>query len=154
MSERPVGPPIRSDWSRIRAVHRPYPHKTTDRGQFAQAMEQARARGADDGLLLADGGWVAEAGIWSLFWWEDGRVAAPPLALGVLPGVARARIEEQTGGIVERRVPVDQLAGPAAVRGERGAGGGAGGVAGRGRRCRLTGPQRRSHARFGLDPTP
>ena len=55
-------------------------------------------------MLLAEGGWVAEAGIWSLFWWEDARAAAPPLALGVLPGVARARIAEQTGGVVERRV--------------------------------------------------
>jgi branched-subunit amino acid aminotransferase/4-amino-4-deoxychorismate lyase len=92
-------------------VHRPYPHKTTDRAQFAHAIDQARTRGADDGLLLAEGGWVAEAGIWSLFWWEDGRVAAPPLALGVLPGVARARIAEQTGGVVERRVQMDQIRG-------------------------------------------
>jgi branched-chain amino acid aminotransferase len=60
-------------------------------------MDQARTRGADDGVLLAEGGWVAEAGIWSLFWWEGGRVPPPPLALGVLPAVARARIAEQTG---------------------------------------------------------
>jgi branched-subunit amino acid aminotransferase/4-amino-4-deoxychorismate lyase len=92
-------------------VHRPYPHKTTDRAQFAHAIEQARTRGADDGVLLAEGGWVAEAGIWSLFWWEDGRVAAPPLALGVLPGVARARIAEQTGEVLERRVQMDQIRG-------------------------------------------
>ena len=29
---------------------------------------------------------MAECGIWSLFWWEGERVAAPPLGLGVLPG--------------------------------------------------------------------
>ena len=62
-------------------------------------------------LLLAEGGWVAEAGIWSLFWWEDGRLAAPPLALGVLPGVARARIEEQTGGVRGAPGPGGQLRG-------------------------------------------
>jgi len=112
VSERPVGPaePVRLV-SVSGVVHRPYPHKTTDRAQFAHAMDQARTRGADDGVLLAEGGWVAETGIWSLFWWEDGRVAAPPLALGVLPGVARARIAEQTGQVVERRVQMDQIRG-------------------------------------------
>ena len=112
VSERPVGP---ADPVRLITVsgvaHRPYPHKTTDRSRFTQAMDQARARGADDGVLLAEGGWVAEAGIWSLFWWEDGRVVAPPVTLGVLPGVARARIAEQTGEIVERRVRMDDLRG-------------------------------------------
>jgi branched-subunit amino acid aminotransferase/4-amino-4-deoxychorismate lyase len=112
MSERPVGPadPVRLV-TVSGVVHRPYPHKTTDRRQFTEAMDQARARGADDGVLLAEGGWVAEAGIWSLFWWEGGRVSAPPVALGVLPGVARARIAEQAGGLVERRVRIDDLRG-------------------------------------------
>jgi branched-subunit amino acid aminotransferase/4-amino-4-deoxychorismate lyase len=103
-------------------VHRPYPHKTTDRAQFTRAQDEAAAAGADDGVLLAEGGWVAEAAIWSLFWWEEGRVAGPPLGLGILPGVARARIEEMTGGIAARRVGIDGIRGRAlfvanAVRG-------------------------------------
>jgi 4-amino-4-deoxychorismate lyase len=112
VSERSVGPadPVRLV-TVSGVVHRPYPHKTTDRTQFTEAMEQARARGGDDGVLLTEGGWVAEAGIWSLFWWEGGRVSAPPFALGVLPGVARGRIAEQTGGLVERRVRMDDLRG-------------------------------------------
>jgi 4-amino-4-deoxychorismate lyase len=112
VTERPVGPadPVRLV-TVSGVVHQPYPHKTTDRAQFTHAMEQARTRGADDGVLLAEGGWVTEAGIWSLFWWDDGRVAAPPLGLGVLPGVARARIGEQTGGVLERRVRIDELRG-------------------------------------------
>ena len=34
----------RSDWSPRSVVHRPYPHKTTDRGQFDRALDEARAR--------------------------------------------------------------------------------------------------------------
>jgi para-aminobenzoate synthetase / 4-amino-4-deoxychorismate lyase len=112
VSERPVGPadPVRLV-TVSGVVHRPYPHKTTDRTQFTHALDHARTRGADDGVLLAEGGWVTETGIWSLFWWEGGRVVAPPLALGVLPGVARARIAEQTGGVTEHRVRMDELGG-------------------------------------------
>ena len=112
VSERAVGP---ADPLRLitvsGVVHRPYPYKTTERRQFTEATDQARTRGADDGVLLAEGGWVAEAAIWSLFWWDGGRLAAPPLPLGALPGVARARIQEQAGGIVERRVRMDDLRG-------------------------------------------
>jgi branched-subunit amino acid aminotransferase/4-amino-4-deoxychorismate lyase len=52
VSERPVGPtdPVRLV-TVSGVVHRPYPHKTTDRAQFAHAMDQARMRGADDGVL-------------------------------------------------------------------------------------------------------
>jgi branched-subunit amino acid aminotransferase/4-amino-4-deoxychorismate lyase len=48
---------------------------------------------------------VAEGARWALLWWEGDRVAGPPLALGVLPSVARARISELTGEeVLERRV--------------------------------------------------
>ena len=121
VSERPVGPltPVRLITSR--STHRPYPHKTTERGVFERALAEARAVGADDALLLAEGGWVAETGIWSLFWWEGERLCAPPYALGVLTGVARARISEMVG-IDERRVDRRGLTGRAlflanAVRG-------------------------------------
>jgi branched-subunit amino acid aminotransferase/4-amino-4-deoxychorismate lyase len=102
-SERPVGPadPVRLVTSRI--VHQPYPHKTTARAQFDTALGEAQAAGAEDALMLAEGGWVAEAAIWSLFWWDGDRLCAPPLALGVLTGVARSRIAELTR-IEERRV--------------------------------------------------
>jgi branched-subunit amino acid aminotransferase/4-amino-4-deoxychorismate lyase len=94
-----------------RTVHRPYRHKTTDRAQFDRALDEARAAGADDAVLLTEGGYVAECAIWSLFWWEEGRLCTPPLALGVLPGVARARLEELHGGIEERRAGPARLAG-------------------------------------------
>ncbi len=89
--------------------HRPYPHKTTDRAQFGLALSEARAAGADDALMLTHGGDVAEAAIWSLFWWEDDRLCAPPLEFMILPGVARARLAEVAGGIVERRAGPDAL---------------------------------------------
>jgi branched-subunit amino acid aminotransferase/4-amino-4-deoxychorismate lyase len=52
---------------------------------------------------------VAECAIWGIFWWEGDRLCAPPLSLGILPGVGRARLEELTGGIVERRVGPEEL---------------------------------------------
>lgn len=110
ISERPV-PRERAGVRLIvaREQHRPYPHKTTDRGQFDRAAQEARQAGADDALLLSVGGWVAEASIWALFWWDGDRVCAPPLALGVLPSVARARVAEVAGGIHERRVGLEEI---------------------------------------------
>ena len=109
--ERPVGStaPVRLVTSKV--VHRPYPHKLVDRERFDRALADAKAAGADDGLLLTAGGQVAETAIWGVFWWEDGRVAAPALELGVLPGVARARIAEIVGQIVERKASLDEVKG-------------------------------------------
>jgi branched-subunit amino acid aminotransferase/4-amino-4-deoxychorismate lyase len=111
LSERPVGStaPVRLALSSV--THRPYPHKTTDRVQFDRALEEARAARADDALMLNAGGYVTECAIWGLFWWEGGRLCAPALELGVLPGVARARLEEMAGGLVEQRVRMGDLEG-------------------------------------------
>jgi 4-amino-4-deoxychorismate lyase len=107
--ERPVGStaPVRLVTSKV--VHRPYPHKLVDRERFDRALADAKAGGADDGLLLTVGGQVAESAIWGIFWWEDGRVAGPPLEIGILPGVARARIAELVGGIEERKATLDEI---------------------------------------------
>jgi branched-subunit amino acid aminotransferase/4-amino-4-deoxychorismate lyase len=111
VGERPVGSlaPVRLITSKV--VHRPYPHKLVDRERFDRALADAKAAGADDGLLLTVGGQVAETAIWGLFWWEDGRVAAPPLEIGVLPGVARARIAELVGEVHERTATVEEIRG-------------------------------------------
>lgn len=111
VGERPVGSlaPVRLITSKV--VHRPYPHKLVDRERFDRALAEAKAAGADDGLLVTVGGQVAETAIWGLFWWEDGRVAAPPLEIGVLPGVARARITELVREVHERTATVEEIRG-------------------------------------------
>jgi len=87
--------------------HSPYPHKATARDAFEAAQTEARAAGADDALLLTARGLVAEGTVWSVFWWEADRLATPSLALGVLPGVARARIMELAPTIECERGPVE-----------------------------------------------
>lgn len=110
-TERAVGhaSPVRLVTGRL--VHRSYPHKTTDRDLFSAALDEARAVGADDALLLTAKREVAEAAIWCVFWWEGDRLCAPALELGVLPGVSRRRIEELAGPAAERRLPRAALSG-------------------------------------------
>src|SRR3989442_423429 len=78
--------------------HRPYPHKTTDRDAFADAAVEAEIAEADDALLLTHEGWVAEGTVWSVFWWDGGALRTPALDLGILPGIARARVLELARG--------------------------------------------------------
>jgi branched-subunit amino acid aminotransferase/4-amino-4-deoxychorismate lyase len=93
--------------------HPGYPHKTTERADFEKAGTEAGRAGADDALLLTSGGLVAEATIWCLYWWEGDRVAAPPVELGILPGVSRMRIEELAGPLLTRPLPRSDLDGRA-----------------------------------------
>ncbi len=111
VTERGVGSTAPVDLITAATAHRPYPHKTTDRRAFDAALAEARDAGADDAVLLADGGAVAEGVIWTLFWWDEaGALCTPALDLGVLPGVARERIAELIP-LVERRVGREGLAG-------------------------------------------
>jgi branched-subunit amino acid aminotransferase/4-amino-4-deoxychorismate lyase len=110
-SERLVEPAERVRLIVSRIAHHPYPHKTTDRAQFERALDKARGAEADDALLLTPGGFVAETAIYSVFWWEGGRLCAPALELGILPGVGRARIAELAGNLEERRATWNELKG-------------------------------------------
>jgi len=78
----------------VRVPHPGYRHKTTDRAIFDAARAEAQAAGADDALLLAPDGTVAETAIWALGWWEPDGLHFPALAIGVLPSVGRARLTE------------------------------------------------------------
>jgi 4-amino-4-deoxychorismate lyase len=122
VTERPL---VESSSVRLitaRTRHQSYPHKITARAQFDAAGSEARAVGRDDALLLTAAGEAAECGIWGLFWWEGSRVAGPPMSLGILRSVARMRLEELGGPVVEQPLERAQLAGRAlfvanAVRG-------------------------------------
>jgi branched-subunit amino acid aminotransferase/4-amino-4-deoxychorismate lyase len=98
-------------------LHRPYPRKTVERAIFDQALAEAQAAGDDEPLLLADGGFVAETARFAVVWEDrEGRLSAPPLALGILPSIGRARLEELNGSIVERAIDRASLDGrPAAL---------------------------------------
>jgi branched-subunit amino acid aminotransferase/4-amino-4-deoxychorismate lyase len=111
VSERAVGGMEPVSLVRARVVHRPYPHKTTERSQFERALEEARVAGADDGVLLTEGGHIAECAIWGIFWWDGDRLCTPSLDLGVLPGVARARLVELAGDISERKATPAEIEG-------------------------------------------
>jgi 4-amino-4-deoxychorismate lyase len=111
VTERPLELSTSVQLVTVPVAHPAYPHKTTGREAFAKAREQALSQGADDALMLTAEGVVAECAIWSLFWWQDSRVAGPPLGLGVLRGVARMRIEELQGPVVEQTLSRSQLVG-------------------------------------------
>jgi branched-subunit amino acid aminotransferase/4-amino-4-deoxychorismate lyase len=111
VAERTVGSIAPVSLVVAREIHRPYRHKTTERAQFDRALAEARAAGADDAVLLTQAGHVTECAVWGIFWWEDDRLCTPSLELGVLPGVARARLEELTGGLTEQRVKPEDIEG-------------------------------------------
>ena len=90
--------------------HEPYPHKTTARTAFERAAAEAWAAQADEALLLTAGKLVAEATVWTVFWWEGETLRTPALALQLLPGVARARIGQMVK-LVEAWSGRDELTG-------------------------------------------
>lgn len=112
-TERPAGPvrPVRL--ATVSIPHPGYRHKTTEREPFEAAHAAARAAGADDALMLTTAGRVAEGTIWTLFWWDGARLATPALGLGILPGVARARLAVLAGGLREQEVLAAGLKGRA-----------------------------------------
>lgn len=67
-------------------------HKTTARDHYRARYERARARGADEAVLVNEAGEVME-GTRTNVWVEiGGRLWTPPLAAGGLPGVMRAHV--------------------------------------------------------------
>ena len=67
-------------------------HKTTSRLAYDLAREEARARGADEALLVSPRGHVLEGSTSNLFAVVGGEILTPPLAAGILPGIARALV--------------------------------------------------------------
>ncbi len=70
------------------------------------AVEDARAGGFEETILLASDGHVAEASGANVFVVQDGELATPPLADDVLPGITREaviRIAREAGYVVHER---------------------------------------------------
>ncbi len=67
-------------------------HKTTDRDHYRRRYDRARARGADEALLVAPSGQVSEGTRTSVWALADGVWRTPPLADGGLPGVQRGHL--------------------------------------------------------------
>lgn len=67
-------------------------HKTTWREHYRRRYEWARARGADEAVVVNVRGEVTEGTRTSLWVERDGRLWTPPLASGGLPGVMRAHV--------------------------------------------------------------
>ena len=67
-------------------------HKTSDRGFYEDARRAALAEGADEAIFVRDDGLVTEGAITNVFVECEGVLVTPPTALGLLPGVMRARL--------------------------------------------------------------
>ena len=111
LSERDVPPTEPIALATSPAVHRGYPHKITDRGWLEAARLSVQPLGADDALLLDASTQMVEAAIWAIAWWDAETLCFPPLTLGGLPSVARARLAETVrGGIRETPIRREELA--------------------------------------------
>lgn len=93
-SERSVGSLAPVALQQAAVLHPRYPHKVAERAAFEIARTEAQAAGSDDALLMTGDGWVAEATIWAIGWWTPRGLAFPPLQLGLLPSIGRARLGE------------------------------------------------------------
>ena len=85
-------------------------HKTSDRGFYDDARMVALDMGADEALFLREDGQVTEGSIANLFVERDGILLTPPLSLGLLPGVLRRSLIEQSRA-KETELTVADLAG-------------------------------------------
>ena len=83
-------------------------HKTTRRALYDAARAGLPADGSVlDALLLNEDGEVCEGAITNVFVLRDGRLATPPVACGLLPGIMRGHVMEAYGAREQVLRPAD-----------------------------------------------
>lgn len=83
-------------------------HKTSDRAFYDEAR---RASGAAEVIFLRPDGLVAEGSFTNIFVERDGRLLTPPAALGLLPGILRARLLAEGRAMEAELTPADLAGG-------------------------------------------
>ncbi|MCC6920564.1 MAG: aminodeoxychorismate synthase component I [Alphaproteobacteria bacterium] len=68
-------------------------HKTTRRGAYDSALEEARAAGADEAVLLNAEGRVADGSFMTIFVLRGGVLVTPPVQDGALPGILKGVLQ-------------------------------------------------------------
>ena len=96
------GRPLSAPWpDPARAILLPLPvdpgdwrlrHKTSDRGFYEDARRVAVQEGAVESIFVRDDSLITEGAITNVFVARDGVLLTPPAALGLLPGILRARL--------------------------------------------------------------
>jgi branched-chain amino acid aminotransferase len=67
-------------------------------------LREARARGADEVVILNEDGAVSEAAVCNIFFARENEVVTPPLAAGILEGITRGLIIREVAGRAGVRV--------------------------------------------------
>lgn len=87
-------------------------HKTTQRADYDQAWKTAETQGAFDMLFCNEHGELTEGARSNVLVKIEGRWYTPPLTAGVLPGVMRSVLmDDSTWELTERTIHLDQLNG-------------------------------------------
>jgi branched-chain amino acid aminotransferase len=89
--------------------------KSTAYVEHLLALDEARARGFDEAVMLNERGEVVEATAANVFWARDGELFTPSLATGCLAGVTRRFVLEAAA---RRKVRVGEGSYPLAALGE------------------------------------
>ena len=110
VTERDITAPDPINLSSSPVPHRGYPHKVASRAWLEAARATSRLAGGDDALLFDADGRLIEASRWAIGWWEGEMLCFPPLVLGGLKSVARARLTEMArSGLKEVAITREEM---------------------------------------------
>ena len=84
-------------------------HKTTRRGVYRRAYQEAQAAGADEALLMNERGELTEGARTNLFVEKEGALLTPPLSCGALNGVYRRHLLDTHSAAREQVITVEDL---------------------------------------------